>query len=188
MKDDKLHQLFEKHQNDFDVETPSYGHKNRFLEKLNAQRNELIFGENEPKKNLWKPFIGIAASLLLCATVAFSFNNTNTAKELAQVSPEMAKTQSFFTSVITEELDKVNSERTLETEAIIQDALKRMKTLENQYDLLKTDLNESGNDNRVIHAMIENFGNRINVLQTVLEKIETIKTFKQKNNETSITI
>lgn len=188
MENDKLHQLFKKHQNDFDVEAPNKGHQNRFLEKLKARNNDTVIGENEPKRNLWKPFIGIAASILLLVALTFSINTTEEPSGLAQVSPEMAKTQSFFASVITEELEKINKERTPETETLIQDALKRMETLENEYELLKVDLIESGNDNRVIHAMIENFGNRINVLQTVLENIETIKTLKQNNNETSITI
>ncbi|WAC02871.1 hypothetical protein N7U66_04360 [Lacinutrix neustonica] len=75
-----------------------------------------------------------------------------------------------------------------ETEVLILDALKRMGTLEKEYKLLKTDLTESGNDKRVIHAMIDNFWNRIHVLKSVLENIETTKNLKQNNNETSITL
>lgn len=188
MKDDKLHQLFEKHEHDFDVDVPNHGHESRFLEKLNAQNDMHTIGENEPKRNLWKPFIAIAASLLLLITLGFNFNKTPEVDGLAQVSPKMAETQHFFTSVISEELEKINNERTPETEALILDALKQMKLLDTEYELLKEDLIESGNDKRVIHAMIENFSNRITVLKTVLENIETIKTLKQNNNETSITI
>lgn len=186
MKDDKLHQLFKKHQTRFDVEVPNSGHEKRFLEKLMAQNNEQAVTKN--KRNLFLPFIGIAASLMLLVTLAFNFDNTQQVEGLAQVSPEMAETQSFFTSVIREELEKLNNERTPETEVLILDALKRMETLEKEYKLLKTDLTESGNDKRVIHAMIDNFWNRINVLKSVLENIETTKNLKQNNNETSITI
>lgn len=186
MKDDKLHQLFEKHQHHFDVEVPSSGHEKRFLEKLTAQKNEPVVTKNT--RNFFIPIIGIAASLLLLITLAFNFNKTQQPEGLARVSPEMAETQSFFASVISEELEKINNARSPGTEVLILDALKRMETLEKEYTLLKTDLTESGNDKRVIHAMIDNFWNRINVLKSVLENIETTKNLKQNNNETSITL
>ena len=100
----------------------------------------------------------------------------------------MANTQSFFTSAIAEELEKIDGERTPETEALIKDAMLQMEILETQYKQLKIDLTESGNDKRVIHAMIDNFWNRINILKTVLENIEGIKTFKLNTNETSTTL
>ena len=76
-------------------------------------------------------------------------------------------------------VNKLNQERTPETKALIDDALKQLKTLESDYENLKKDLTKSGDDKRVIYAMINNFQNRINVLQTVLEQIESIKQLKQ---------
>ena len=184
MKDDNINQLFEKFQHDFDVEAPNHGHENRFLEKLKAINHAQDIAVAKTNKRLWKPFLGVAASIMLLVTLAFGFNANTETQDLASVSPEMANTQNFFTSVIAEELEKINSERTPETEALIEDAMSQMETLETQYKQLKLDLTESGNDKRVIHAMIDNFGNRINILKSVLENIEGIKTFKQDNNET----
>ena len=53
--------------------------------------------------------------------------------------------------------------------------MKQIETLENKYEQLKEDLSESGDDSRVIYAMISNFQNRIDLLQNVLQKIEEIK-------------
>lgn len=188
MKDDKINKIFEKFQHDFDVETPNHGHENRFLEKLKAQNQAQEVAVNKPSRNIWKPFLGIAASIMLIITLAFNFNTEPEVQDLASISPEMANTQNFFTSVIAEELEKIDSERTPETEALIKDAMIQMETLEKQYNQLKLDLTESGNDKRVIHAMIDNFWNRINILKTVLENIEGIKTFKLNNNETITTL
>jgi hypothetical protein len=188
MKNDKINQLFEKIQHDFDLEVPSHGHENRFLEKLKAQQQTQNLVATKTSKSLWKPFLGIAASIVLLLTLTFNINTDPEVQDLANVSPEMANTQNFFTSVIAEELEKIDIERTPETEAIIKDAMVQMQTLETQYSQLKLDLTESGNDKRVIHAMIDNFWNRINILKTVLENIEGIKTFKQNTNETSTTI
>ena len=45
--------------------------------------------------------------------------------------------------------------------------------------VLTKDLSESGDDKRVIYAMISNFQNRIDVLQTVIERVDAIKQLKQ---------
>lgn len=188
MKDDNINKVFKTFKHDFDVETPNNGHEHRFLKKLKAQNQTHNIAANKTSKSIWKPFLGIAASIVLLISVAFSFNTEPKTKGLASVSPEMANTQSFFTAAIAEELEKIDSERTPETEALIKDAMLQMEILETQYTQLKIDLTESGNDKRVIHAMIENYWNRINILKSVLENIEGIKTFKQNTNETITTL
>lgn len=187
MSRDNLNHLFETLQHDFDVETPNTGHENRFLEKIKAQNNEQSIALNS-KRSLWKPFIGIAASIALIVALTFSFQSKKEINDLASVSPEMANTQSFFTSVIAEELNKVESESSPATDWLIKDAMVQMDILEKEYNQLKIDLTESGNDKRVIHAMINNFWNRIDLLKTVLESIEEVKTIKQRIDETSITV
>ena len=188
MNKDNLSHLFETLQSDFDIETPNKGHEHRFLDKLNANREQPV-AVTKPKRNLWKPFIGIAASIALILTFTFTLNTEEDIKDLASVSPEMANTQHFFSAVIEEELSKVEQERTPETEALIKDALSQMEILEEEYQLLKVDLTESGNDKRVIHAMITNFLNRVDVLKSVLQSIEEVKIIKQQHSdETNNTI
>ena len=63
-----------------------------------------------------------------------------------------------------------------------------MKRLENEYESLITDLSESGNDQRVIYAMISNFQNRIEILQNTLQQIEIVKQLKNSKNENNNTI
>ncbi len=187
MNKDNLNHLFETLQNEFDIDVPNSGHENRFLEKLKA-KNETPVVQMKHKKNLWKPFIGIAASIALIITLSFTFQQGEDIKDLANVSPEMANTQSFFTSVIAEELGKVENERSPATDWLIKDAMVQMNGLEKEYEQLKIDLTESGNDKRVVHAMINNFWNRIDLLKTVLKSIEEIKTIKKRIDETSNTI
>ncbi|MEF3079710.1 hypothetical protein [Winogradskyella poriferorum] len=103
--------------------------------------------------------------------------------DLASVSPEMSETQDFFTATINAELKKLNNERSPLTEQVITDALNRVELLEKDYQQLKTDLTESNKDQRIIYAMISNFQNRIDVLNTVLEQIEIIKELKTNSDE-----
>ena len=184
MSKDNLDKLFENLKNDFDTELPQLGHQDRFLEKLKNQNNT----KQSSRRFIWKPFIGIAASLVIMLGLFFGIQTESVARDLASVSPEMAQTQSFFMATITEELDKLNNEKSPETKVLIEDAIKQLNTLESEYDALKLDLSESGDDKRVIYAMITNFQNRIELLQDVLQKIEEVKQLKQNSYENQSTL
>ncbi|MDP5082173.1 MAG: hypothetical protein NWP87_05900 [Winogradskyella sp.] len=185
MQKDTIDHLFENLKGKFDVNEPQSNHEFRFLEKLEA--NQVVVGTSQKSYTFrWKPFIAIAASIVLCLSVFISLNNENVALDLASVSPELSETQDFFTATIENELKKLNIERSPLTEQIITDALEQIKVLENNYQNLKTDLTESTNDQRVIFAMITNFQNRIDILNTVLEQIQIIKELKTTNYETSL--
>lgn len=169
---------------DFDIAEPSVDHKERFRQKL-RQRPGKKKTRNNGIISLWGPVMAIAASFL----VAFLLiqgdlsNPFSTKQELANVSPEMRQTQDFYSSVIRNELAALEEQKTPETEAVISDALKQLEILESDYEKLKTDLGKSGQDNRVIYAMISNFQKRIDLLQMVLEKVNTINSLKNTNHE-----
>ncbi len=185
MKNNDFEDLFEGL--NFDIEEPHSGHRERFFKKLDDQTST---EKNSPKvKRLWTPIIAIAASFLLAFfLIGEFFGNDISAKnsDLASISPEMKQTQEFYTGMISRELNSLKQEKSPETRAIVNDALKQMEKLEKEYDELRLDLVESGKDNRVIHAMIQNFQKRIDLLNTVLSQIENIKTLKNNNHENNI--
>lgn len=169
----------------FDVEEPHNGHRERFYRKLEKSGSS----KKSKVRKLWTPFIGIAAGFLLALFLAGQFfGNDLQAKnsDLASISPEMKQTQEFYTGVITRELNTLSKENSPETRAIVNDALIQMQKLEKEYDGLKKDLLESGKDQRVIYAMIQNFQQRIDLLNNVLNKIENIKELKTKPHENNI--
>lgn len=186
MNKDNLHTLFDDLQNDFDIEVPENGHQQRFLDKLNNQKNEVV--TLKPKRNIWKPFVGIAASIALLVSVFIGYQSKNESRDLASVSTEMATTQDFFTSAINSELEKLNNETSPEYQELKVDALFQLEILQQNYLQLRNDLNESGDDKRVIHAMISNFQSRIDLLENVLEQIDELKqldnNYQNENNYT----
>lgn len=186
MKNDKIDQLFE--ELDFDTAEPASGHKERFLKKLEKARAQKLSRRQPKIRSLWGPIIGIAASiavaLMLFGNIFIMAPASN--GELASVSPEMKETQDFYSSVIERELNTIEEEKTPETEAIVNDALEQMEKLEKEYTHLKKDLLNSGNDKRVIYAMINNFQQRIDLLNNVLTQIENIKSLKSQSHESTI--
>lgn len=185
MSKDNLEYLFKNLEGQFDVETPNNGHEARFLEKLNALENTKTIVQKD-SKSYWKPLLAVAASIALIISISFAVQAKEQPKDLASVSPEMAETQQFFTNAIAFEVNKLKAEQTQETKTIINDALKRLNELEKEYDNLKISLQESGEDQLVIYAMITNFQNRIDILKTTLQYIEDQKELKQNNYETTI--
>ncbi|WP_242205256.1 hypothetical protein [Aestuariivivens insulae] len=169
-----LDDIFKNLEHDFDTENPETGHEARFLKKLKDQDAPVIKVNNTKKYN-WRSFVGIAASILLLITIAFGMQQETETGDLASISPKMAETQGFFTATIDEALNKLKAESIPEVQSLVQDALNQIKILETDYEKLKTDLIESGDDNRVIYAMISNFQNRITILKNTLEQIDTVK-------------
>ena len=187
MEKNNLEHLFETLKNEFDVEEPNAGHELRFLSKLKGEETKVIKLKTS-RFSFWKPLTAIAAALVIGLSIFTLVQQKSEVSDLASVSPELSKTQEFFTTAIAKELSTLNSERSPETEQIINDALKRIDQLEKDYEKLKIDLTESGDDKRVIYAMISNFQNRIDLLQSVMAQIEEVKQLKQNNNETKTTI
>ncbi|MBC2846832.1 hypothetical protein [Winogradskyella flava] len=187
MQKDTLENLFENLKGEFDINDPNDGHQDRFLDKLKA-KNMVSAETKKSKRFSWKPYLAIAASLVICLSVFITNQSEPEIMDLASVSPELSETQDFFTATIEAELKQLNNERSPLTEQIITDALEQIHLLEEDYQNLKTDLNEIGKDQRVIYAMISNFQSRIDILNTVLEQIEIIKELKINTDEPKNTI
>lgn len=170
---------------DFDVAEPASGHQKRFLEKLKKQGPP---SEKGKLRRLWTPLLSIAAGLLLVVMLtgnSIGFGITTTSGDLANVSPEMKETQLFYSSLIASELAKLNDVKSPETEAMVKDALAQMEKLDLEYEQLRKDLVKSGQDKRVIFAMVSNLQQRIDILNHVLSKIEEINQLKNPNHESN---
>ncbi|WP_029033690.1 hypothetical protein [Salinimicrobium terrae] len=169
---------------DFDIAEPSSSHEDRFREKL-RQRPQKKKPQHNGVINMWVPVMAIAASFLVAVLIfqgVFTYPFSQEQK-LANVSPEMKQTQDFYSSVIRTELAAIQEQKSPETEAVINDALAQLEILEKDYEKLEKDLGESGQDQRVIFAMITNFQKRIDLLKMVVEKVNEINTLNNNSHE-----
>lgn len=178
MKKDNIDQLFNRLGGEFDTSSPSADHKGKFLEKLQAASQDKAPEVKVKKLHWWKPLL-VAASVLFIAGMLFTNTSTTEAKDLADISPEMQEAQNFFTRTIERELFEIKKQNTPATEKLVNDAMLRMEKLATNYNKLKADLEQSGEDKRVIYAMIDNFQNRIDLLQQVLEHMDAIKNLNE---------
>ena len=94
--------------------------------------------------------------------------------ELSKISEEMAHTEDYFKIAIELELEKINNNNNPDAQKILKSALSKLSELENNYNSLKKDLVNSGTDKRVIHAMVQNLQNRMDLLKNVQFQLDEI--------------
>tara|TARA_R110002126_G_scaffold277373_3_gene423223 strand:- start:6428 stop:6952 length:525 start_codon:yes stop_codon:yes gene_type:complete len=170
--EDKLHHFFS--ENDFDFQEPHSGHLARFERKLNHPR--------QIKKTSWK-WLSVAASVVLIVGFWLGSTHQKQQMELADVSPKMQEVQNYFVATIQNELKTIESNRSLETETIIEVALDELEELEEEYTLFLTELNVTRNQAKIINAMIKNYQQRLQILENVLQQITQIKNPNLLNDE-----
>lgn len=185
MKKDAIDKLFNNLQGSFDLEEPTMGHQDRFLEKLNAQNNKTIV--HAPAKKWWLQPLSIAASIVLLISVGLGAYFNQPTEEIVSETTEVEQTQFYFASVIEQQLEAIQAEATPETKILVDNAMVAMKKLEEDYAALEAELQNNGDAEQILNAMITNFQTRINLLQDVLENIKQVKQLKNRTDEITTT-
>jgi hypothetical protein len=173
---DKLNQLFENLENQWDFLEINDSHEKKFLNKLEAKKG---------KKSYFLP-IGIAASIIIILGISLFYSTKVETTELKFASKETIKTDSIFTVLIENQLEKIKEKKSPENEKIILDALKQMKTLDSDYAKIIKELEVNGESKPIIYAMISNLQTRISFLQNVLKHIEDNENRKNIPDEKTI--
>lgn len=159
--EDKLHQFFD--DNDFDIFEPHSGHFERFQRKL-----------QQPKRKSGPSFfwMSIAASIILVLGFYLGSYQQQQTYGLADVSPKMAETQSYFVTTINQELKEIEQYRNIETETIIEDSLDQIEELEDKFKAFSEELSKNENKKFIILGMIENYQQRLIILSELLSSLE----------------
>lgn len=169
---DKLDTYFS--ENNFDWHQPALGHDRRFEKKLNQLTPQ--------KSQSWK-WMSVAASILLMLGFWIGSYHQTQINELSDVSPKMKEVERYFIAAINEELKSVESQRSLETEVIIEEALDQIEELSEEYQFFLIDLRTQNNPREIINAMIKNYQQRLEILENLLDQINIIKNPKIISNE-----
>ena len=175
-ENEKLDGLFEKFNQQWDIEEIRENHKQRFLNKLNSTKSIRTY---------LLP-LTIAASIVLFLGLSLFYNNDDKKNELQFASRETKQTDSIFTIIINRELEKLKDKRSPENKKIITDALIQMKVLDQDYEKIIKELETNGENKQIIYAMLNNLQTRISFLQTVLKHIEKNEQSLQFPNETTL--
>ena len=175
-ENEKLDQLFENLENQWDINELDNKHLERFSKKIMLKK----------KKKNYTLFYAVAASVVVLLGVSMFYTNNDRPKELKYASKETKQTDSIFTVLIKNELEKIHEKKSPENEKIINDALKQMKSLDGDYAKIMHELEVNGESKPLIYAMISNLQTRISFLQSVLRHIDESEKLKNANDEKTI--
>jgi hypothetical protein len=175
-ENDAIDNVFERLKGGWDIEEPTAGHHDRFLERLHNKKSQ--------RKAIFRFILPVAAILLILMGVFKTYNQQDEdTNPLAKVSPQLNETQMYFAAVIEKELTKVERENSPETRKLVKDALYHMQQLEKDYEKLTKELLKNGENKKIIHAMITNLQTRVSFLEEVLTRIENTKKLKEQYND-----
>lgn len=175
-ENEKLDQLFENLENQWDIQELDPHHNNRFSEKLALKKRKKNYGF----------LYAVAASVAVLVGITMFYPKADHPKELKFASKETKQTDSIFTVLIEHQLDQIKAKRSPENEKIINDALQQMKSLDGDYEKIKHELEVNGECKPIIYAMISNLQTRISFLQNVMQQIEKTEKLKDLKNEKTI--
>lgn len=162
------------------------GHAERFLEKLEKQ-----LPEHKPARAnrfLWMK-MSIAASFMVALTLGYFLLKPNNPANLPAVteksdkakgqitlgdlSPDLKKIELYYTLNIQSEL--AGLQMTGSNKQLIDNYLKKLSDLDNEYKALSNDLNTIGPNSQTVAALIQNLQIRLNLLYQLDEKLKQLK-------------
>lgn len=162
------------------------GHEERFLEKLEKQLPEHKPGH--ANRFLWMK-MSIAASFLVALTLSYFLLKPNNPANLPVVteksdkakgqitlgdlSPDLKKIELYYTLNIQSEL--AGLQVTGSNKQLIDNYLKKLSDLDDEYKYLSDDLNTIGPNSQTVAALIQNLQIRLNLLYQLDEKLKQLK-------------
>jgi len=180
LKMDQLEKFIHKNRPAFDSEIPNL--------KVWANIDRQLGRQSKPRV-VWMRRVRAAAAIavLLVAACAIGFkmgSDSVEAKSLADVSPEYAEMEDYFKEQVNEKMAQLVSYK--------QDDFVRVdiQEMDSVYEELKLELEKApaGSEQQVIQAMISNYQTKIDILEQVLEKVETTEQTNLKTEENEVSI
>jgi len=116
-----------------------------------------LVGISKKKATWWKP-LAIAASIALLGVLSLQVFDTQPGikEQVVEISPEISQTEFYFASLVEEQIQQLKNEKTPENEQLVEDTLKQLQSLENDYKLLEEAFKRS-TDHRRNHKKPKNY-------------------------------
>ena len=175
-----LEKFIHENRSAFDTEVPSL--------KVWAQIDRQL--DKRPKTRIvWMQRLRAVAAVAILAVTAcvigFKMGAASTeARSLADVSPEHAEMERYFNEEIQSKMAKLASYK---QDGFVKSDFKELDAI---YDELKQELEKApaGNEDQVVQAMISHYQTKIDILEQVLEKVQTTGQTNLKTEENEVSI
>jgi hypothetical protein len=169
---DPLENMIKSNTEQFDTVEPPKGHRDRMRQRLQEEKDPVIL------KITRSQFWAAAAAIALVLTTTWWIMNTG--KEvmedrnelsLSELGQEMAQVETYYLQTISEKKELIASSDS--DEMLVQSFFSELERLEEEYDELKKELARYPANERIIDSMINNYRMRIDILESLLERLQT---------------
>ncbi|MEZ4961162.1 MAG: hypothetical protein R2830_15150 [Saprospiraceae bacterium] len=145
--------------------------------------------QKPPHRVVWMKRLRMAAAIAILLTTggvmgAYLCSPSKEAKSLADVSPEHAEMEQYFNTQIHDKMAQLASYR---QDGYVKPDLQELDSL---YNELQLDLENAppGKEEQVVQAMINNYQTKIDILEQVLEKVQTTNPTNLKTEENEVSL
>lgn len=167
-------------------QVPQEGHEARFMERLKKQRLRPL--EKPKPKLVWRKknlrLLSIAAGIaLLFGVFKWGAYNQSQVAQIEAIAPSALLISEQYALPIAKAIEEITAGLTPLSKPHIDRALLEISKLETQHKQMEADLLSGGNIKLIIQAMILNYQTRLELLDEVLDQIETINNLNKTSDE-----
>ena len=186
MKD--MEKIIRENKESFDSFEPNNGHFERFASKLKKY--------NKKKKIILIPnMLKIAAVIVLVLLSSlwlydniFSPEHPEKGIALGEISPEYEEVEFYFNTLIDAKYRELEHFDFVDDSTQKKMLLKELSEMDSIYNNLKEDLRLNPTDERIIHAMIEHYQLKVEVMNKILNQLYKINKLKKEIDHESTEI
>jgi len=129
---------------------------------------------------LFKIAAGFAVIVGLFAVIVF-LQYFNPEEKNVVINSELRDTNSYYQTLVTHQVELVKNHPKL-TSADKKEFLSFMETLDEEYEILRSELESNLDNDRVLEAIVENYKKRIEIIENFLRQINDTKELNQDEN------
>lgn len=179
---DRLEKKIRENRELFDVSEPAEGHFERFSSKLKKQHQQ---GKQIP----WITYLKAASiALLVVLSTLWVYENlmnrsvSGKGISLGEISPEYREVEVYYTSMVKTKYDEIDHcafpEDSLQKEIL----KKELSDMDSIFVNLQKEIRLNPTDERVIHAMIEHYECKLEVMNQILDQLKQLNNQELNNN------
>jgi cytochrome c oxidase assembly protein Cox11 len=156
----------------FDSEEPDQGHTERMLNRMNAMHYQV----KRPRRII---FLRIAAIFILCVSISYAAIReygiiTNQLKNMASgmTNQELNEAEQYYTSQLSIYYNKIQKLKFNNDAAEKKQVLKELSAMDDQVQVMKHDLIQNPDDERIVHAIISFYQLKIETMNVIIARAQ----------------
>jgi len=169
---DELEKYIREHKSSFEVPPLSEDHEIRFIQKL---RNHSTTQRRKATVFKLRRGLAVAASISLIIVCGVLFLRSQLNRETMANHVQLDKARQHFGTLVSYELKELEQYKGSDYQTLVFDVMQSFKKLENDHQQLLKDLERTNGSPRVLQALINNYQQKISLLQDVQEQILQLK-------------